>query len=102
MKKLISLVIICLVLISTTKAQTAWIEPGPTTVVTEVCRIYVDLSKVTNTSLVGNPGPFYIWTWNPRELPASDPNVNGLGAQPWKNSNDNLKLTGNQQWYAKE
>ncbi len=42
---------------------------------------------------MGNPGPFYIWTWNPRELPASDPNVNGLGAQPWKNSNDNLKLT---------
>lgn len=35
----------------------------------------------------------YMWTWNPAEHPTGHPLVNGLGAQPWKNSNENLKLT---------
>ncbi len=93
MKKFILLVAIIIAAFTKSNAQAAWIEPGPTTDVTSVCRIYVDLSKITNTSLDGLTGPFYMWTWNPRELPANDPNVNGTGTQPWKNSNDNLKLT---------
>jgi len=35
----------------------------------------------------------YIWTWNPREHLAGHPYVNGTGAQPWKNSNNALKMT---------
>ncbi|MBI1316462.1 1,4-alpha-glucan-branching protein [bacterium] len=35
----------------------------------------------------------YIWTWNPREHIAGHPYVNGTGAQPWKNSNNALKMT---------
>ncbi len=93
MKKLILFISLCVFAILEVNAQAAWIEPGPTTDVRAMCRIYVDLSKVTNTSLAGLTGPFYIWTWNPRELPANDVNVNGTGSQPWKNSNDNLKLT---------
>ena len=45
-------------------AQAAWIEPDPTDV-TKPIKIYADLSKTTNKSLDGNPGPFYIWTWLP-------------------------------------
>ncbi len=93
MKKLISILAITFSAFIHAGAQAAWIEPGPTTDVTSVCRIYVDLAKVTNKSLDGLTGPFYIWTWNPRELPANDPNVNGTGSQPWKSSNENLKMT---------
>lgn len=35
----------------------------------------------------------FIWTWNPNEHQSGHPLVNGLGAQPWKNSNDSLKMT---------
>jgi hypothetical protein len=35
----------------------------------------------------------YIWTWSPAEHPATHPLVNGTGAQPWKNSNDSLRMT---------
>lgn len=73
-------------------AQVAWIEPSPTDV-TKSIKIYVDLSKTINKSMDGNNGPFYIWTWKPVELPAGDPNVNGLGDKPWKNSNDSLVMT---------
>lgn len=35
----------------------------------------------------------YIWTWSPVEFPAGHPLVNGTGSQPWKNSNDTLRMT---------
>lgn len=37
----------------------------------------------------------YVWTWKPAEHPDGHPNVNGLGAQPWKDSNPNLIMTNN-------
>jgi len=73
-------------------AQAAWIEPDPTDV-TKSIKIYADLSKTTNKSLDGNPGPFYIWTWLPVSLPTGDPNQNGTGDKPWQNSNDSLIMT---------
>lgn len=93
MKRIILLFCLAIAAKITTQAQAAWIEPGPTTDVTSTCRLYVDLDKVTNTSLAGNNGPFYIWTWSPAELPANDSFVNGTGTQPWKSSNDKLKMT---------
>lgn len=35
----------------------------------------------------------HIWTWKPAEHPVGHPLVNGTGAQPWKSSNEALKLT---------
>lgn len=72
--------------------QAAWIEPE-TPDVTQSVRLYVDLDKVTNTSLAGNAGPFYIWTWSPFEHPAGSPKANGTTDKPWKNSNDILVMT---------
>jgi hypothetical protein len=34
----------------------------------------------------------YIWTWKPAEHGPTHPLVNGLGSQPWKNSNPALKM----------
>jgi hypothetical protein len=72
--------------------QAAWIEPESPDV-TQTIRLYIDLDKTTNQSLAGLTGPFYIWTWNPAELPAISSKVNGTGDKPWKNSNDVLKMT---------
>lgn len=49
----------------------------------------VDLTKCDNQNLVGNAGPLYMWTWNPAELPATDPNANGS----WTASNPALEMT---------
>jgi hypothetical protein len=35
----------------------------------------------------------FIWTWQPKEHPAGHPLANGLGSQAWKNSNDALMMT---------
>lgn len=90
MKKIIYFIVL-LTLGWQADAQVAWIEPMPTDVTKKV-RIYVDLSKTTNQSLDTVAGPYYIWTWSPKELPAGDPYVNGLGSTPWKNSNDSLVM----------
>jgi hypothetical protein len=95
MKKIkYSLLILLGFIITSSKivAQTAWIDPDPTDV-TKSIKIYADLSKTTNKSLDGNPGPFYIWTWSPVSLPTGDPNQNGSGDKPWQNSNDSLIMT---------
>ncbi|MBU3662268.1 MAG: hypothetical protein FGM41_03605 [Bacteroidetes bacterium] len=72
--------------------QASWIEPE-TPDVTKTIRLYIDLDKTTNTSLAGNTGPFYIWTWLPFEFPAGHPKANGSGDKAWKNSNDLLIMT---------
>ncbi len=88
MKKLIySILFVCLS--SLAMAQVAWIEPENPDV-TQPVRLYVDLSKATNTSCVDLPGPFYIWTWKPKEHAAGSGKENGLGDKAWKNSNDIL------------
>ncbi len=102
MKNLIYSLLFCL-FSSTAFAQVSWIEPESPDV-TQPIKIYIDLSKTTNTSCATLPGPFYIWTWLPKELPTGNSKVNGLGDKPWKNSNDVLKMTkdetkGPQVWY---
>lgn len=52
-------------------------------------KLMVDISKCDNQNLLGNPGPLYMWTWNPAELPAADPNANGS----WSSSNTALEMT---------
>ena len=52
-------------------------------------KIIVDISKCDCQRLLDHPGPLYFWTWNPAELPASDPNANGS----WTASNPNLEMT---------
>lgn len=88
-----------LLLVSTkfVSGQAAWIEPDPTDV-TKTIRIYVDLDKLDATKeptarLLADPGPYYMWTWSPAELPVGNPKVNGEGERPWQNSNEILKLT---------
>lgn len=51
--------------------------------------IMVDISKCDCQRLLDHPGPVFLWTWNPAELPASDPNANGS----WTASNPNLEMT---------
>ncbi len=70
-------------------AQANWIEPENPDV-TKKIRIYVDLTKTTNQSCKDSTGPFYIWTWNPKEHPIGHPLVNGSGEKAWQNSNDAL------------
>ncbi|MBP7510893.1 MAG: hypothetical protein KA981_03130 [Bacteroidia bacterium] len=84
-------------------SQAAWIVPE-TPDVTKPVRIYVDLTKTTNTSCLNEPGPFYIWTWSPFEHKEGSSKVNGTGDKPWKNSNDVLMMTrdsvkGEKVWY---
>jgi hypothetical protein len=90
MKKILyTLILACLSNLAL--GQAAWIEPE-TPDVTQTIRLYIDLDKATNTSLAGNAGPFYIWTWLPFEFPAGHPKANGLGEQAWKNSNEVLQM----------
>jgi hypothetical protein len=92
MKKIISIIIVLGIWTSHVYSQVNWIEPANPDV-TKPIKIYVDLSKTTNTSCKDNPGPFYIWTWKPKEHPTGHPLVNGTGEKAWKNSNDALKMT---------
>ncbi|OYU95044.1 MAG: hypothetical protein CFE21_12100 [Bacteroidetes bacterium B1(2017)] len=71
--------------------QASWVEPENPDV-TQPVRLYVDLSKTTNTSCADLTGPFYIWTWKPFEHPAGSGKENGTGDKPWKNSNDILVM----------
>jgi hypothetical protein len=84
--------------------EKVWIEPDPTDV-TQLVKLYVDLALTDDQSIresvvyqeflaaleAGDEAeaPVFIWTWNPRELPASDPNANGQ----WQASNPNLQMT---------
>ncbi len=84
-------------------AQKVWIDPEEPDVTAPV-KIYIDLEKMENTSLLNLDGPFYIWTWSPIEHGANSPKVNGTGDKPWKSSNDVLKMTkdeskGAKVWY---
>lgn len=67
----------------------------------EELKIIVDISKLDATlahvvelqTAADNGEDLYIWTWSPAEHPATHPLTNGLGAQAWKNSNDTLRMT---------
>lgn len=92
MKRIITLLITFSLLSAKVFGQASWIEPENPDV-TKPIRIYVDLTKTTNTSCKDSTGPFYIWTWNPKEHPLGHPLVNGTGEKSWQNSNEALKMT---------
>jgi hypothetical protein len=92
MKRIIILLITFSLLSAKVFGQASWIEPENPDV-TKPIRIYVDLTKTTNTSCKDSTGPFYIWTWNPKEHPLGHPLVNGTGEKSWQNSNEALKMT---------
>jgi len=92
MKSIITLLITFSLLSAKVFGQASWIEPENPDV-TKPIRIYVDLSKTTNKSCSDSTGPFYIWTWSPKEHPIGHPLVNGTGEKAWQNSNDALKMT---------
>jgi hypothetical protein len=92
MKRIITLLITFSLLSAKVFGQASWIVPENPDV-TKPIRIYVDLTKTTNTSCKDSTGPFYIWTWNPKEHPLGHPLVNGTGEKSWQNSNEALKMT---------
>lgn len=67
----------------------------------ETVKIIVNLSQLDDTQEyvqllqagAADGEDVYMWTFSPAELPPGHPRVNGTGAQPWKNSNDSLKMT---------
>ncbi len=80
MKKTIALLILPLALwFQAAVAQKVWTEPAVVTDPTASLKIYIDLTKMDCSKLVGFAGPLYIWTWMP-----GDP-VGGNGS--WNASN---------------
>lgn len=82
-------------------AQAVVPDPNPYNDPNSEVKIIVDLNlldqNLSHTQLLieaaTNGDDMYIWTWSPFEFPAGSPKVNGEGAQPWKNSNEVLKMT---------
>jgi len=73
MKTILQILLVSLLFSISAKAQKAWISPSPTDPKKRV-KIYVDLDKMTyvkdGINLAGlkdQPGPFYLWTWNPQD-----------------------------------
>ncbi|MFN3951484.1 MAG: hypothetical protein ACK4KT_03660 [Thermaurantimonas sp.] len=71
------------------------IDPSkPVKLIVNLANLDQNLDFVQNLIQDANDGKdIYIWTWKPREHPTGHPLVNGTGSQPWKNSNDALKMT---------
>ncbi|MCB0737008.1 MAG: hypothetical protein KDC92_05810 [Bacteroidetes bacterium] len=95
MKKLITLIAV-LGIVSTAFAQKVYLKDEENFDPTKETTIMVDISKCDCQRLLNNPGPLYMWTWNPAELPKGDPNHNG----DWTSSNEALAMTneGNNLW----
>lgn len=82
-------------------AQAVVPDPNPYNDPNSEVKIIVDLNlldqNLSHTQLLieaaTNGEDMFIWTWSPFEFPAGSPKVNGEGAQPWKNSNEVLKMT---------
>lgn len=73
----------------TVTAQKAYFEDPDNFDPEAEVKIMVDISKCDCQRLLGSIDPLYLWTWNPAELPASDPNSNGS----WTSSNTALEMT---------
>ena len=74
---------------SNVMAQKAYLEDPDNFDPESEIKIMVDISKCDCQRLLGSTDPLYLWTWNPAELPASDPNSNGS----WTSSNSALEMT---------
>ncbi len=92
------LLIVCATKIN---AQVVTSDPSDYTNPTQSVKIIVDLNQLDQTiehvqlliADADSSKDLFIWTWKPFEHPAGHPFANGIGAQPWKNSNDTLKMT---------
>jgi Domain of unknown function (DUF4961) len=66
MKKTIALLLLALALsFQAAVAQKVWTDPVVVTDPTSPVTIYIDLTKMDCSKLVGFAGPLYIWTWMP-------------------------------------
>lgn len=82
-------------------AQVVTSDPSDYTNPTQSVKIIVDLNQLDQTiehvqlliADADSSRDLFIWTWKPFEHPAGHPFANGIGSQPWKNSNDTLKMT---------
>lgn len=92
------LLIVCATKIN---AQVVTSDPSDYTNPTQSVKIIVDLNQLDQTiehvqlliADADSSRDLFIWTWKPFEHPAGHPFANGIGSQPWKNSNDTLKMT---------
>lgn len=98
-----NLSILCLLIFTSYEvgAQAVTSDPNPYDDPTVELKLIVDLNLLDQTlghtqllvEAATNGEDMYIWTWSPFEFPAGSPKANGEGAQPWKNSNELLKMT---------
>ena len=86
MKKTIAFLCLLLALsFQAASAQKVWTAPAVITNPADSVTIFIDLTKMDCSKLVGNPGPLFIWTWKP-----GDP-VGGNGT--WAASNPDHQWT---------
>jgi hypothetical protein len=101
MKKPFLLLILLISFFSNISAQVVTSNPSDYTNPTQSVKIIVDLNQLDQTlehvqlliADADSSRDLFIWTWKPFEHPAGHPFANGIGAQPWKNSNDTLRMT---------
>jgi hypothetical protein len=101
MKKHLLFLMLLIVCATKINAQVVTSDPSDYTNPTQSVKIIVDLNQLDQTiehvqlliADADSSRDLFIWTWKPFEHPAGHPFANGIGAQPWKNSNDTLKMT---------
>jgi hypothetical protein len=101
MKKHLLFLMLLIVCATKINAQVVTSDPSDYTNPTQSVKIIVDLNQLDQTiehvqlliADADSSRDLFIWTWKPFEHPAGHPFANGIGSQPWKNSNDTLKMT---------
>jgi hypothetical protein len=101
MKKIFLLLVLLNTYFFHASAQVVTSDPSDYTNPNQEVKIIVNLDQLDQTlehvqlliADADSSKDLFIWTWKPYEHPAGHPFANGIGAQPWKNSNDTLKMT---------
>src|SRR6056300_496768 len=77
-------------------SQAAYLDKPEEFAPDKPCKIMVNLKLTSNEwgiVEIAQTEDMYIWTWKPTEHPAGHPLANGIGGAAWKNSNEALKMT---------
>ena len=77
-------------------SQAAYLDKPEEFAPDKPCKIMVNLKLTSNEwgiVEIAQTEDMYIWTWKPKEHPAGHPLANGIGGAAWKNSNEALKMT---------